>query len=217
MIRDDARRRQLLRAWLVAGAFLVVAEAQREDFPCGHHEWIRASWRPGMPVECTSCYVCSIGQECLQRGGCFNCTDGEVDRDSDPLTPCTQCPEGKIPEPSRTRCSDPSLLDKLGDKLTEMIVGSVGSVVSVILVYCGCKKKEGSDAKTTLDKPSVFQKAKACCFMRSWRNSCCCCGRVTPPGKTRLLGELNIFCLSTEGQQCSIMTALHNNPPGKGS
>ena len=134
--------------WLVAGvaaAGVLVAEAQREDFPCEHHEWVQESWRPGTPADCTSCYVCSTGQECRRRGGCFNCTEREVDRDSDPLTPCTECPEGKHAELGQTRCTDPSLLEELSDKLKKVIVGAVGSALSIILVYCGCKSEAESE------------------------------------------------------------------------
>ena len=56
-------RRLLRQARLVAGiaaAVLAVAEAQG-GFPCEDDEWVRATWRPGTPAVCTSCYVCSVG------------------------------------------------------------------------------------------------------------------------------------------------------------
>ena len=123
------------RAWLVAAAaaatVLAVAEAQG-GFPCADDEWVRTSWQPGMPAECTSCYVCSVGQECLKFGGCFNCTEGEMDRDRNPLTECVGCPEGKTSEPGQARCSDLTLTEQLVDKLKENAGEIVGGVASLL-------------------------------------------------------------------------------------
>ena len=145
-------RRLLRQARFVAGiaaAVLAVAEAQG-GFPCEDDEWVRATWQPGTPAVCTSCYVCSVGQECLRFGGCRNCTEGEVDRDSNPLTLCEECPEGKISQPGQAQCTDPSRLEQtvdiVKDNLGE-IVGGAASLLGFILVYCGCKRAEESDAE----------------------------------------------------------------------
>ena len=101
----------ICRLVAIVSAALAVAEAQGGGFPCADDEWIGATWHPGMPVECTSCYMCAAGQECLEFGGCVNCTAGELDRDRDPLTLCEECPEGKTSPDAATACVEHALLD----------------------------------------------------------------------------------------------------------
>ena len=70
-----------------------MARAQA-GFPCAAYEWVEATWRPPQKAECHSCYECAVGQVCVQRGGCFNCTAGEYDADGDPTHLCVPSSEG---------------------------------------------------------------------------------------------------------------------------
>eukprot|EP01043_Picozoa_sp_COSAG02_P097780 COSAG02_NODE_33979_length_491_cov_0.971939_1_plen_97_part_10 len=78
---------------LVAALMPPVASATG-GFPCdAEAEWVSAAWHEPQVPECHSCYECTVGQVCLRRGGCFNCTAGELDDDGDPTTECVACPE----------------------------------------------------------------------------------------------------------------------------
>eukprot|EP01045_Picozoa_sp_COSAG04_P005671 COSAG04_NODE_266_length_18562_cov_11.848995_10_plen_2111_part_00 len=105
--------------------------------PCPAGEFVDADWRPPAEPVCRSCYLCTPGQECAVRGGCRNCTEGEADRDTDPLTRCEACPEGKSSEPGQTECSDPSIPEQLLNVLEENFVGAVGGAAATVLAAIG--------------------------------------------------------------------------------
>ena len=61
------------------------AGAQAEaGFPCGAGARCSAAqWCNATTGECRDCYGCAIGQECLARLGCRNCTAGTIDHGPD--------------------------------------------------------------------------------------------------------------------------------------
>eukprot|EP01047_Picozoa_sp_COSAG01_P002218 COSAG01_NODE_58_length_30193_cov_12.302020_1_plen_1409_part_00 len=99
-----------LSLWLASLLLLVAAlgpaAARTPGFPCKEHEWVNVTWHPPQEPQCHSCYKCTVGQTCRQRGGCFNCAPGEFDDDSNPLKPCVACPAGKTSqEEAATACT----------------------------------------------------------------------------------------------------------------
>ena len=65
-------------------------------FPCRDDQWLPANWTAGDGAECQSCYVCTRGTECVQRGGCVPCGRDSIDHDSMPTTRCEPCDVDRI-------------------------------------------------------------------------------------------------------------------------
>ena len=65
-------------------------------FPCRDDQWLPANWTAGDGAECQSCYVCTRGTECIQRGGCVPCGRDSIDHDSMPTTRCEPCDGDRI-------------------------------------------------------------------------------------------------------------------------
>ena len=138
----------LLLAWLAAPC---VAPSVAKSFPCAADQWVDASWRGNASdAVCRSCFECVNGQECRRRGGCANCTKGEVDDDDDPLTACVLCPKGKTSEEGATLCTkiEQDVWERAADAWSAMdtwaqaVCGTgLGALVLGVGTWCcaGCK------------------------------------------------------------------------------
>ena len=114
------------------------------SFPCADDEYVSASWHPPLEPDCRSCYECSIGQTCRQRGGCFNCSAGEYDADGVPTRACEKCPEGKTSTEAAAECTEVelSLWQSLWQSLPDEVqVGAIfGALSAGFLLYLVCDR-----------------------------------------------------------------------------
>eukprot|EP01047_Picozoa_sp_COSAG01_P074325 COSAG01_NODE_12387_length_1748_cov_1.427879_2_plen_334_part_00 len=149
-------RRASNASWWPASLLLLVAAlgpaaARTPGFPCQEDEWVNATWHPPQEPQCHSCYDCTVGQVCRQRGGCFNCAPGEFDDDGNPLKPCVACPAGKTSESeAATACTEvqKKWYEEAFEWWTQMdswaqgVFGTgLGVVVLGVITWCcgGCK------------------------------------------------------------------------------
>ena len=194
---------------LSAGQTSGQAGQAANDEPCPDGQFVGPEWRPPARPTCRDCHelcgqngassnvrwqcrnICSPGQECLVRGGCRNCTEGEVDRDSDPLTQCMACPEGKSSEPGQTECSDPSLSQQLLDTLLRRshLLHSLGErgvrLCELLQAHrrrrqldrrCGVGRPEPRASPTTSRRATPRRSRRSCARVAA---------DITPPSATR--------------------------------
>jgi hypothetical protein len=145
--RPALMRRRASAAALRAASLLLLhatlcPTAQTPGFPCQEYEWVNETWQPPQEPQCHNCYVCTVGQVCRQRGGCFNCPPGEYDDDRKPLSPCVACPAGKTSqEEAATACT--VVVKNLWEQFMELdtvvqVVCGSGLLVFILVIVAWC-------------------------------------------------------------------------------
>ena len=110
-------------------------------FPCRDDEFVQANWtlreEQSQTAECRSCYTCSRGEECLQRGGCMECQAGHIDHDTDPTTLCEPCPTGETAAADRLSCGEQSSWLALTTDICDALAAVLGVVAVIVALFFG--------------------------------------------------------------------------------